>query len=89
MGGIEAHAGNNVRTIVVVNIVAGIAVDGFRPEKQVIESESGHGGPRSTLPECDSQSEKYGGAGDWTQLKPVASRIPRNRLQTVLMNVCP
>ncbi len=89
MGGIETHAGNDVRTIVVVNIVAGIAVLGFRPEKQVIEIDSGHGGPGSTLPKCDSQSEKYSGGGDWTQLKPVASRIPHNRVQTVLMNVRP
>jgi hypothetical protein len=41
------------------------------------------------LPEWDSQSEKYFGGGDWTQLKPVASRIPRNRLQMVLINVRP
>ena len=66
-----------------------LAIKGFRPEKQVIESESGHSGPGSTLPECDSQSEKYCGGGDWTQLKPVASRIPHNRFQTVLMNVRP
>src|ERR1039457_4066897 len=61
----------------------------FRPEKQVIESESGHGAPGSTLPEWDSQNEKYCGGVDWTQSKPVANRTPHNRFQTVLMNVRP
>ena len=37
----------------------------------------------------DGQSEKYCGGGDGTPLKPVASRIPHNRFQTVLMNVRP
>jgi hypothetical protein len=66
-----------------------LAVKGFRQEKQVIESKSSHSGPGSTLRECNSQSEAYCGGGDRTQLKPVASRIPHNRFQTVLMNVRP
>ena len=47
--------------------------------------------PRGTgcVFECDCQSERYCGGGDRTQLKPVASRIPHNRFQTVFMNVRP
>ena len=48
MGGIEAHAGNDVRTIVVVNIVAGIAVDGGRVGRPGLQ----HGDPRH-LPAVD------------------------------------
>src|ERR1035437_5073301 len=48
MGGIKAHAGNNVRTIVVVNIVAGIAVDGGRVGRPGLH----HGNPRH-LPAVD------------------------------------